>query len=133
MNACFSQNKTFLQSQQIICSGSIGGDMRSYLAFLREFTDNPRWRVCDERGHDQPVVNALIRFGAIDDLSIPYDMKGCCDGFATMAYCSQIVQPMVKDQMLVGCDGTPLPYVHQYNRFPRLKRFFYGLVNISLH
>jgi hypothetical protein len=128
---CFHDGASILGGQ-ILCSGSIGGNSHYYLQFLKEFTQNPLYDQCRSTFYDQAILNYIVWAGVLGKLHIPFVIKHCCDGFATMVYCQDALSRFTKDGRLMSCQGGVVAYVHQYNRIFNIAQIFYRRMNASI-
>jgi hypothetical protein len=69
----------------VLCFGTIGGDIESYLKFLRFMVGNrTQWFGCNL---DQPQLNYYLHTGAIERAGIKYEIQGCGGTVLSMSFC----------------------------------------------
>jgi hypothetical protein len=120
MSDCYGSNLSALMWNEILCSGSIGGDSRSYLTFLRAFTNGSDWKRCQFRSADQAILNHFVWSGEIQRFGLTYKIRRCQTGFFTMTWCDYKDIIDTNNRTWMGKDGKPIIFIHQYDRFPAL-------------
>jgi hypothetical protein len=101
----------------IVCSGSIGGSARQYLAFLQLLVSQPEWQTCWGSSLDQPILNHMLWTGKIAKNGIKYALTGCDGGFLTMQWCVSEGKVLRNEKrQVVSSEGVVPSYLHQYDR-----------------
>lgn len=116
-----------IKRKKIINGGTIGGGVKEYLIFLKEFTKEEYIRMC--RNHsfcDQPLIIWLVHSERLNKAK--YNIKNCNSGFVTMTYCRPNLQNM-------GNITNWYPYrvsvYHQFTRYESALQIVRSQCNIS--
>ena len=116
----------------ILCSGSIGGSAKHYLALVKLMIDQPQWTSCWESSMDQPILNYLVWTGKLKEAGINYTFTGCNDGFFTMQWCVKNKNVLFNEHgQFVSLEDTVPVYVHQYNRYHDITNYLYEKCGIQ--
>jgi hypothetical protein len=74
-----------ISGRELICSGSVAGDVTAYIKYLRVLTGNlSRWHSCE---NDQQQINVLAWTGELEKAGIRFKTEGCDGTVNSMYYC----------------------------------------------
>jgi hypothetical protein len=123
---CFGHAAAVEVSERpLICSGTVAGDSKVYVKYLRYLTENlTRWHSCVI---DQPQINYLVWSGELEKAGIGFRTEGCNGTVNSMYYCPRHKIAFEKDFFDVSENAGFVnnAVMHHYKGWPSIVRNYY--------